>query len=265
MGQPSVAACRESRRRIRSHRTLPTVRVRPRMAAQCARPTWPINLLRSGVGNRTDPDTVTRREKDTAHESSSSCRLIAVAASVGMAAISSFVGVPSAAAVTPTAPASTSNPIEHVVVILEENHSFDNVLGKFCTEVASGQIVRPGTDTHCNGTARGHTSTGQVVSLSSAADFVPNLDHSVAGQQRDIAGGQMNGFSLDPYCSNLANCYSQFDPAVWPLHNGELHSQPFSIGHALHRLRRNVRIQNVPVMGWPHRLGLPRPGRLPRK
>ena len=191
--------------------------------------------------------------------------LIAVAASVGMAAISSFVGVPSAAAVTPAAPASTSNPIEHVVVILEENHSFDNVLGKFCTEVASGQIVRPGTDTHCNGTARGHTSTGQVVSLSSAADFVPNLDHSVAGQQRDIAGGQMNGFSLDPYCSNLANCYSQFDPLSGPCTTGSCIPNLSALATHYTVSDTTFESRHVPVMGWPHRLGLPRPGRLPRK
>ena len=118
---------------------------------------------------------------------------------------------------TSVIPAASVSPIRHVVVILEENHSFDNVLGKFCTEVAGGQIVRPGRDTHCNGTTKGHTSTGKIVTLSPAADYVPNLDHRVPGQIRDIAGGAMNGFNLDPLCSsNLANCYSQFDPLTGP-------------------------------------------------
>ncbi len=149
--------------------------------------------------------------------------LTAAVASVGIlgAVASSMGGTTAAGATTPTAPASASNPIKHVVVILEENHSFDNVLGKFCTEVAAGQITRPGKDTHCDGTTKGHTSTGQVVTLSPATDYVPNADHSVVGQQRDIANGAMDGFSLDPNCSSSpSGCYTQYDPLAGPCKAG---------------------------------------------
>jgi phospholipase C len=143
-------------------------------------------------------------------------------ASVGIVVVATnSEGVARAATATPAASAPTSDPIKHVVVILEENHSFDNVLGKFCTEVANGHIKRPGKDRHCDGAIQGQTNTGQVVNLSPATDYVPFADHSVVGQQRDIASGAMNGFSLDPNCSsNLSNCYTQYDPLAGPCTTG---------------------------------------------
>ena len=116
--------------------------------------------------------------------------LIAVAASVGMAAISSFVGVPSAAAVTPAAPASTSNPIEHVVVILEENHSFDNVLGQVLHRSRQRSDRRPGTGhpLQRNGERSHEHRTGHKLVLRCRLR-AQSADHSVVGQQRDIANG----------------------------------------------------------------------------
>src|ERR1019366_10408424 len=80
-----------------------------------------------------------------------------------------------------------------------------------------GTLVRPGKNARCDGATSGTTSTGTTVPLASAADYVPFDDHSVVGQQRNIDGGKMDGFSLDPNCSgNLATCYSQFDPLTGP-------------------------------------------------
>ena len=144
-----------------------------------------------------------------------------IAAVIALAAATTGTASTSAGAATATAAAAAPNPITHVVVILEENHSFDNVLGTFCTEVASGQIVRPGKDSHCDGTNTGITSTGTTIPLASAADYVPFADHSVVGQQRDIDAGKMDGFSLDPNCAAaLANCYSQYDPLAGPCATG---------------------------------------------
>lgn len=39
------------------------------------------------------------------------------------------------------------DPIEHVVVIFQENHSFDETLGMLCQDFADGTIVRPGSAT----------------------------------------------------------------------------------------------------------------------
>ncbi len=135
-------------------------------------------------------------------------------------------GVTSVAAAAPAVtPAAAPGPIQHVIVILQENHSFDNVLGKFCAEVKSGQITRPGKDVHCDGATTGTTNTGQVVKLASATDYVPGLDHSVEGQQRDIDGGKMDGFNGTPIngtpaCTVVSTCYSQYDPLAGPCSAG---------------------------------------------
>jgi phospholipase C len=125
---------------------------------------------------------------------------------------------PAAGATTRAATAGlVTNPIKHVVVILQENHSFDNVLGKFCAEVADGQIVRPGTDGTCDGATTGETSSGQLIPLAPATDYVPSADHSVTIQQVDINNGAMNGFNHDANCTRaLANCYNQYDPLSGP-------------------------------------------------
>ena len=135
--------------------------------------------------------------------------------------VSLGAGVTSVAAAAPAVtPAAGPNPIQHVIVILQENHSFDNVLGKLCAEVKSGQMTRPGKDARCDGATTGTTSTGQVVKLASATDYVPALGHSVEGQQRDIDAGKMDGFNGAPTCSTLAVCYSQYDPLAGPCSAG---------------------------------------------
>src|SRR5438128_11571272 len=73
-------------------------------------------------------------------------------------------------------------PIRHVVLIDEENHSFDNVLGRFCADVAAGVITRPGLGMSCAGTTNGRLPDGRSVPLSRATGLLPIVGHSVAGQ-----------------------------------------------------------------------------------
>ena len=80
-------------------------------------------------------------------------------------AVLATVSVATLAAVGPTAPrahaaptaaaATTSSPIQHVVVIYQENHSFDEVLGALCIQDArcDGSL----TATLLNGTTRALT------------------------------------------------------------------------------------------------------------
>jgi phospholipase C len=108
-------------------------------------------------------------------------------------------------------PTAFSTPIRHVVVIDQENHSFDNVLGALCAEIASGQIT--GHDP-CDGATSGTTSTGATIPLAPAADIVPEVDHSVGGQQAAMDGGAMDGFDHQNGCKADSGyaCYSQYDP-----------------------------------------------------
>ena len=48
-------------------------------------------------------------------------------------------------------PTTAAMPIRHVVIVYQENHSYDNVLGLWC-------VRHPRR--HCDGAASGRTSTG---------------------------------------------------------------------------------------------------------
>jgi phospholipase C len=103
-------------------------------------------------------------------------------------------------------PASAASPIQHVVYILQENHSFDNLLGAFCVQNA-----------RCDGVTSGQTSTGGTIPLTTAPDAVPNVGHLGNDQIKAVAGGKMNGFSTISGCTAPKyGCYSQFQPSQIP-------------------------------------------------
>src|SRR5438128_2627803 len=83
--------------------------------------------------------------------------------------------------------------IRHVVIIDQENRSFDNVLGTYCVEAGSGKVTRQA----CDGALTGVLPDGTIILLGRAPDmFTQHLDHSVKAQQTAINGGAMNGFGL---------------------------------------------------------------------
>jgi phospholipase C len=142
-------------------------------------------------------------------------RLIACFVAVLLACV---VGNSPEAAVAATPVSITpAAPIKHVVIVDQENHSFDNVLGLWCAEIASGKIVRA---MGCNGATTGVLPDGAVIPLIQAADFVPDVDHTVSGTVTAINGGLMNGFGLLHGCTSTVNpsyrCYSQFAPSQIP-------------------------------------------------
>jgi phospholipase C len=118
----------------------------------------------------------------------------------------------------PAAAAATTGPIRHVVVIYEENHSFDNVLGRLCKLVSDGSIVRPGAGDACDGAMSGLIAGGTGIKLTKASDVVPRVGHAVAAQQAAIDGGKMDGFSRVFGCTAFTGyaCYRQFVPAQIP-------------------------------------------------
>jgi len=94
-------------------------------------------------------------------------------------------------------------PIEHVVLILQENHSFDDVLGKLCAEATGGTIDRAS----CDGATSGTLSDGSSIPLADAPDVVRDVAHSIESQKEAIDGGAMDGFDL------LRGCRATDDPA----------------------------------------------------
>jgi phospholipase C len=123
-----------------------------------------------------------------------------VAAALGVAGIAiaaSFV-TRGAGAATPrvrvAAPiAGASTPIQHVIVMVQENHSFDSVLGQWCFQTG-----------RCDGddvTQPIHLKNGMTLPLKPAPDIVPNSSHNVFSQTVAIDGGKMDGWNKAQLCT----------------------------------------------------------------
>jgi phospholipase C len=88
-----------------------------------------------------------------------------------------------------------SSPIQHVVFVIQENRSFDNLFQGY-----------PGANTSPTGT----TSTGQVVTLQPVSLSAPfDLLHDFKDAVQDMDGGKMDGFDHEgtgcqPKCPSLA-------------------------------------------------------------
>jgi phospholipase C len=110
--------------------------------------------------------------------------------------------------------ATASDRIKHVVIIFQENHSFDNLLGLFCVQHR---------DRHCNGRTYGKVSTGQTIHLRHGPDIPPKVLHRPKDQVRAIHDGKMDRFNTIPGCGKALHyrCYAQYRrediPALWEL------------------------------------------------
>jgi hypothetical protein len=118
-------------------------------------------------------------------------------AAAGVVALSCVVGIPAQRAW----PFAT--PIQHIVYIIEENHSFDSLLGAWCVQAQ-----------RCDGATVGKLYGGASHPLGDSANQVPNVDHSTATQTADIDSGKMDGFSLSSGChaSGGYQCLTQYRP-----------------------------------------------------
>jgi phospholipase C len=133
----------------------------------------------------------------------------------GAVGLSSQIGVGhSVADFSPSPGPALLSPIRHVVIIDQENRSFDNVLGFYCTSAHLNRAP-------CDGAILGTLKDGTVVPLTPAPDlFKPILAHNVAAQRKAIDDGLMDGFSTIRGCradtSPPYACYSSFDPSRIP-------------------------------------------------
>jgi phospholipase C len=109
-----------------------------------------------------------------------------------------------------------SSPIKHVVILYQENHSFDNVLGRFCVSPPDGH--QP-----CDGATSGLTHSGKRIPLRRQPDLVPSVGHQRSATIRAIDQGRMDGFDFVPSCSQALRyrCYTQSFrsqiPNLWAL------------------------------------------------
>jgi hypothetical protein len=99
------------------------------------------------------------------------------------------------------------SPIKHVVIIYQENHSFDNVFGRLCAE--SGR---------CDGATEGTLPDGSTIPLATSPDVVPSVGHRTKAQAQAIDGGAMDGFPNVGGCDERRGyaCMTQFNPSQIP-------------------------------------------------
>lgn len=136
---------------------------------------------------------------------------ISAAVSVGIAATVTVAAIP-------PAPASTS-PIQHIVVLYLENHSFDNLLGNWCN-ASPGRCPAGGLPT-----GPVILSDGEQVPITTSPMTVPPVSHSVGAQKAAMNGGLMNGWenikfedSTDPGCNAKTGwpCMTAYQPSQVP-------------------------------------------------
>jgi phospholipase C len=102
------------------------------------------------------------------------------------------------------------SPVQHVVVLYLENHSFDNLLGYWCND-------NPGRCPDGGMPSSVTLSNGQVVTPDVMPDKVPKVDHAVKAQQKAIDGGKMDGWQKISGCSAPAySCIGGYMPSQVP-------------------------------------------------
>jgi phospholipase C len=113
--------------------------------------------------------------------------VLALAGVGRIAATSSSPTIPASKLVAAATPhVSPATKIKHVVVIYQENNSFDETLGRFC-QLHAGR---------CDGyIGPVHLEDGTVVEMKPAPDIVPDVYHDVHSQDVGINGGAMNGWN----------------------------------------------------------------------
>jgi phospholipase C len=130
--------------------------------------------------------------------------ILAVAVVLG-AAIAAATAV--ADSKRPTSTQTMQTAIKQVVILFQENNSFDEVLGGLCVR-----------DKRCDGATSGKRSDGKTMQLQAAPDIVPAVAHNGWLQDIAIHGGKMDRFDKIAGCNAKFHyqCYTQYKPEQIP-------------------------------------------------
>jgi phospholipase C len=127
---------------------------------------------------------------------------------VAIALIAAVVASIGAGGSSSTVRTGVASPIKHVVVIFQENNSFDHLLGKLCVD----------EENRCDGTTVGQISTGQTIPLALGGDIPPGIAHTVHTMKTAIQGGKMDGWDHITQCTARTGyaCLEQDAPSRIP-------------------------------------------------
>jgi phospholipase C len=120
-------------------------------------------------------------------------------------AFSLAVALAACVSVRSTTAGGATPPIQHVVVILQENHSFDNVLGQLCIQ----------DHRECATASSGKNEKGETIQLAKATDNVINVGHEQRSQLAAMDKGKMDGWQRVSGCTQN-QCYTQYEPSQIP-------------------------------------------------
>jgi phospholipase C len=135
-------------------------------------------------------------------------RLLLVLAAAITVVITGYASTSSASGTSAALPGPGASPIKHIVVFLQENQSFDAVLGTWCAQTG-----------RCRGTGIGATvrMTDGQHRIRQAADIIPDVDHEVGAQLKVWNGGANNQWTSIRGCKSPSYaCLTSFSPAQIP-------------------------------------------------
>ena len=117
--------------------------------------------------------------------------------------------------------ASKEPTVQHLVVIVQENHTFDSYFGRWCT-APTGSAPTCTTGPACceAGPAMDPGSTTAPSTLNDAFNAARDPDHTQACETTEIDGGKMDGFVTSAKCGspqNLAYADAATAQAYWTL------------------------------------------------
>jgi phospholipase C len=114
------------------------------------------------------------------------------------------------ASISQATTSATTSRISHIVVIYQENHSFDETIGYWCTTFSPAR---------CDGfTGTVKLADGASVTMQQSPDVVPLVAHSVADQVAAMDGGKMDGWDKIQGCTASAQygCLTYYTPSQIP-------------------------------------------------
>src|SRR5262249_36054086 len=119
-----------------------------------------------------------------------------------------------------------SSKIDHLIVIIQENHSFDAYFGRYCTAATGSAPTCTVGSGCCEAGPPTDPSGAAPVVLDDAANGAFDPDHTQACELAEIDGGKMDRFVTGATCSDARN-FAYADPSLmqpyWQLaHDGAL-------------------------------------------
>ncbi|MFO0603741.1 MAG: alkaline phosphatase family protein [Polyangiales bacterium] len=112
-----------------------------------------------------------------------------------------------APAPAPAGPRARTN-IQHVVVVWQENHTFDNYFGRYCTAAPGSNPACTEGPACCEAAPAREASGAAPIALDDASNARRDPDHSRACESQQVNGGAMDRFvagAAVPGCSDPGN------------------------------------------------------------